>query len=181
MWARLCHLGVTRVVLCSTRSGLPVSHRAGDLRAELEGSLLRFIANAAWVTCIAPKTAESLFELILAHRARQKCGPSLGVGMKPTAANQLKRGGFLEVRPKQSHCRVGSNPQSAPNRRRCFDRLAFKKTCPCVPSRAGVAQYGRQRTDPTRSLGGSFLGIARLSKGSTGFLARDRNPSRSGS
>ena len=114
MWARLCHLGVTRVVLCSTRSGLPVSHRAGDLRAELEGSLLRFIANAAWVTCIAPKTAESLFELILAHRARQKCGPSLGVGVKPTAANQLKRGGFLEVRPKQSHCRVGSNLQSAP-------------------------------------------------------------------
>ncbi|MGV3467599.1 MAG: hypothetical protein ACO1OH_00725, partial [Limnobacter sp.] len=34
--------------------------------------------------------------------------------MKPTAANQLKRGGFLEVRPKQSRRRVGSNPQSAP-------------------------------------------------------------------
>jgi hypothetical protein len=142
--------------------------------------------------------------------------------MKPTAANQLKRGGFLKVRPKQSHCRVGLNLQSAPickfgsphsraallqhhathgciqspintgespsprnsrlvsspNRRRCFDRLAFKKTCPCVPSRAGVAQHGRQRTDPTRSLGGSFSGIARLSKGSTGFLARERNPSR---
>ena len=61
----------------------------------------------------------------------------------------------------------------APNRRRCFDRFAFKKTCPCVPSRAGVAQPGRQRTDPTRSLGGSFSGIARPSKGGTGFLARE--------
>ena len=123
--------------------------------------------------------------------------------MKPSAANPLKRGGFLEVRLKQSHYRVGSNPQSAPickfssqslpcgasppprnsqlcsvpNRRRCFDRLAFKKTCPCVPSRAGVAQHGRQRTNPTRSLGGPFSGIARLSKGATGFLARGRNPS----
>ena len=34
--------------------------------------------------------------------------------MKPTAANQLKRGGFLEVRPKQSRRRVGLNLQSAP-------------------------------------------------------------------
>jgi hypothetical protein len=31
------------------------------------------------------------------------------VGMKPTAANEFKRGGFLEVQPKQSHCRVGLN------------------------------------------------------------------------
>jgi hypothetical protein len=201
-----------------------VVHGAGELGAKFEGSPLRFLANSAWVTCSAQKTAESLFEWILAHLARQKGGPSLGVGMKPTAANQLKRGGFLKVRPKQSHCRVGLNLQSAPickfgsphsraallqhhathgciqspidtcesallhssrtdmlpNRRRCFDRLAFKKTCPCVPSRAGVARHGRQRTDPTRSLGGSFSGVARLSKGSTGFLARDRNPSQVG-
>ncbi|WP_348680875.1 hypothetical protein, partial [uncultured Limnobacter sp.] len=40
---------------------------------------------------------------------RQNRRPSLGVGMKPTTANQFKRGGFLEVRPKQSHCRVGLN------------------------------------------------------------------------
>ncbi|WP_306481507.1 hypothetical protein, partial [Limnobacter sp.] len=32
--------------------------------------------------------------------------------MKPTAANPLKRGGFLEVRPKQSHCPVGLNRRS---------------------------------------------------------------------
>jgi len=31
-----------------------------------------------------------------------------GVGMKPTVANQFKRGSFLEVLPKQSHCRMGS-------------------------------------------------------------------------
>jgi hypothetical protein len=31
------------------------------------------------------------------------------VGMKPTAANEFKRGGFLEVQSKQSRCRVGLN------------------------------------------------------------------------
>jgi hypothetical protein len=31
------------------------------------------------------------------------------VGMKPTAAHKFKRGAFLEVQLKQSHCRVGLN------------------------------------------------------------------------
>ncbi len=143
------------------------------------------INNSAWVTCTALKTAYSLVEFILAHRSRQNRWPSLGVGLKPNASNEFKRGGFLEVQPEQSHCRVGlnrrrrifSNPQLKagfgarptfaylqlprksllgfrPNRQRCFDRFAFKKTCPCVPSRAGVAQHGRQRTSPTRFLEG---------------------------
>jgi len=42
------------------------------------------------------------------------------VGMKPTAANQFKRGGFLKVQPKQSHCRVGLN-----RLRRIFDTPQF--------------------------------------------------------
>jgi len=78
----------------------------------LNGRCGGYLLNPAWVTCSAQKTAESLFEWILAHLARQKGEPSLGVGMKPTTANQFKRGGFLEVRPKQSHCRVGLNRRS---------------------------------------------------------------------
>jgi len=53
----------------------------------------------------AQKTAVSLFELILAHRARQKTWPSLGVGYSPNAANEFTRGGFLE-------CAKQANPLS---------------------------------------------------------------------
>ncbi|MGQ0688473.1 MAG: hypothetical protein ACT4NK_06910, partial [Limnobacter sp.] len=45
--------------------------------------------------------------------------------------------------------------------------------CRCCP--AWATENG-----PDPLFGGPFSGIARLSKGSTGFLARDRNPSRSG-
>jgi hypothetical protein len=61
----------------------------------------------------ALKTASSLIEFILAHRARQKTRPSLGVGSKPNAATKLKRGGFLEVQNRQTHCRVGFKAESA--------------------------------------------------------------------
>jgi hypothetical protein len=89
MWARLCHLGVTRVVLCSTRHGLLVWH---------------------WIGVI--------WELSLkGHRWR--------------------------------------NAHSAA----VFRSPRFQENLPLR------AQHGRQRTDPTRSLGGPFSGIARLSKG----------------
>jgi hypothetical protein len=59
--------------------------------------------------------------------------------------------------------RSGCNALAAP----------IKKTCPCVPNSASVAQHGRQKTSPTGFFGGSFSGIERLSKGNTGFLAKE--------
>jgi hypothetical protein len=47
----------------------------------LKGPRCGYLLNPAWVTCSAQKTAESLFDWILAHLARQKGGPSLGVGL----------------------------------------------------------------------------------------------------
>jgi hypothetical protein len=38
----------------------------------------------------------------------------LVVGLKPNAANGFKRGGFLEVRNRQAHCRVGVTRASIP-------------------------------------------------------------------
>ena len=59
------------------------------------------------VACSELKTAGSLVEFILAHLAWQKTSPSLGVVESPNASNEFKRGGFLEVRNSQTHCRVG--------------------------------------------------------------------------
>ena len=54
------------------------------------------IATSMGLPDSVQKTAVSLFELVLAHRARQKTWPSLGVGLQPNAANESTRGGFLE-------------------------------------------------------------------------------------
>ncbi len=60
--------------------------------------------------------------------------------------------------------------------------IASPSRKPALSCRAGPVspQHGRQRTSPTRFLGGSFSGIARLSKGETGFLAGERDTSRLG-
>ena len=48
MWARLCHLGVTRVVLCSTRHGLLVPHWIGVIwELSLKGHRWRNAQSAA--------------------------------------------------------------------------------------------------------------------------------------
>ena len=131
------------------------------------------VANSAGLPDSAQKTALSFVELILAHRARQKTRPSLGVGLAPHAANEFTRGGFLDCAqqanplPSWLHHRclrigvavsritnLGESPnliESArvrdhspanfwPNRQRCPDRYAFKKTCPFEFTRHGRPQ-----------------------------------------
>ena len=140
---------------------------------------LRIHSNGAVFLKCAPSNPAA--ELAQTRRVRTSASSAPSHSRAALLRHQATHGGVQwSIGTGESPSPRNSRLVSLPNRRRCFDRLAFKKTCPCVPSRAGVAQHGRQRTDPTRSLGGSFSGIARLSKGSTGFLARDRNPSRLG-
>jgi hypothetical protein len=61
------------------------------------------VVNSSWFTCSAQKIASFFLELILAHQARQKRWPKLGVGLWPNTAAEFKRGDFLEVLNKQIH------------------------------------------------------------------------------
>ena len=92
------------------------------------GEVAQANANPARLPDSAQKTASSLVELILAHRARQKTWPSLGAGFQPNAANESTRGGFLE-RAKQANPLPGwlkqprpANHQSHPPREPAFDQ-----------------------------------------------------------
>jgi hypothetical protein len=44
------------------------------------------------------KTCIPFLKFTLTHLARQKSGPSLGVGLWPTVAGEFKRAGFLDRR-----------------------------------------------------------------------------------
>jgi hypothetical protein len=90
----------------------------------------RIVANSAGLPDSAQKTAIFLVELILALKVRQKRWPNFESAYSRTQRINSQGAVFLNVRNRQTHCRVGDGTGSPPNRQRCPDRFAFKKTCP---------------------------------------------------